>query len=67
MNQEHLFLNDLLVFLFHGVGGGHSINVSLDAHSKLLHFLKQNENNIWIASMVDVAEYIKEYQQKNKN
>lgn len=59
--------NDLLVFLFHGVGGGHSINVSLDAHSKLLHFLKQNENNIWIASMVDVAEYIKEYQQKNKN
>ena len=59
--------NDLLVFLFHGVGGGHSINVSLDAHSKLLHFLKQNENNIWIASMVDVAEYIKEYQQKNKD
>jgi peptidoglycan/xylan/chitin deacetylase (PgdA/CDA1 family) len=58
--------NDLLVFLFHGVGGGHTINVSIDAHSKLLHFLKKNENNIWIAPMVDVAAYIKEYQQKNK-
>jgi peptidoglycan/xylan/chitin deacetylase (PgdA/CDA1 family) len=58
--------NDLLVFLFHGVGGGHSINVSIKAHSKLLHFLKQNENNIWIAPLAKVAEYIKEYQQKNK-
>ena len=32
--------NDLLVFLFHGVGGGHDINVSVEAHSKLLYFLK---------------------------
>lgn len=49
----------LLVFLFHGVGGGHNINVDLDAHSKLLHFLKQHEKEIWIAPMVDVADYIK--------
>lgn len=51
----------LLVFLFHGVGGGHSINVSLDAHSKLIHYLKNNEKNIWIAPMVDVAEKISQY------
>jgi peptidoglycan/xylan/chitin deacetylase (PgdA/CDA1 family) len=49
----------LLVFLFHGVGGGHSLNVDLLAHSKLLHYLKQNEKTIWIAPMVDVAEKIK--------
>jgi peptidoglycan/xylan/chitin deacetylase (PgdA/CDA1 family) len=49
----------LLVFLFHGVGGEHSLNVSLEAHSRLLHFLKQNQENIWTAPMVDVAEYIK--------
>jgi sialate O-acetylesterase len=54
----------LLVFLFHGVGGGHSINESLSAHSQLLHFLKANEKNIWIAPMVDVAERIKAYQQQ---
>jgi peptidoglycan/xylan/chitin deacetylase (PgdA/CDA1 family) len=54
----------LLVFLFHGVGGGHNLNVSLDAHSRLLHFLKQHEQDIWIAPMVDVAEYIRKVQPK---
>jgi sialate O-acetylesterase len=49
----------LLVFLFHGVGGEHNINVSLQAHSGLLHFLKQNEKDIWIAPMIDVAKFIK--------
>jgi sialate O-acetylesterase len=44
------------------VGGEHSLNVSLDAHSQLLHFLKQNEENIWIAPMIDVAKFIKKYQ-----
>jgi peptidoglycan/xylan/chitin deacetylase (PgdA/CDA1 family) len=52
----------LLVFLFHGVGGGHNLNVGLKEHSQLLHFIKQNEKNIWVAPMVDVAERIKEYQ-----
>jgi peptidoglycan/xylan/chitin deacetylase (PgdA/CDA1 family) len=54
----------LLVFLFHGVGGEHSLNVSLEAHNKLLHFLKQNEQNIWITPMTEVAEYIKTHQRK---
>jgi len=54
----------LLVFLFHGVGGGHNINVGLQDHSKLLHYIKENENNIWVAPMVDVAEYIKKHQSK---
>jgi len=56
----------LLVFLFHGVGGGHSINVSLAAHSKLLHYLKKNEKDIWVAPMVDVAERVAAYQKKAK-
>jgi peptidoglycan-N-acetylglucosamine deacetylase len=54
----------LLVFLFHGVGGGHDLNVSLAAHSQLLHFLKQQEKNIWVAPMADVAMYIRQYQQQ---
>ena len=58
--------NKLLVFLFHGVGGEHALNVSLDAHHKLLQFLKQNENDIWIAPMVDVAAFIKDFQLKKK-
>jgi len=54
----------LLVFLFHGVGGEHNLNVSLDAHSRLLHFLKQNQKQIWVAPMLDVAEYAKKVQSK---
>lgn len=53
----------LLVFLFHGVGGGHNINESLSAHSQLLHYLKAHEKEIWIAPMVDVAQNISAYQQ----
>ena len=54
--------NTFLVFLFHGVGGEHSLNVSLEAHSQLLHFLKQNEKDIWIAPFIDVMEQVRKYQ-----
>jgi len=51
----------LLVLLFHGVGGGHGLNVSMEAHNQLLHFLKEHQEAIWVAPMVEVAEYIKQY------
>ena len=57
--REAMNNHALLVFLFHGVGGEHSLNVSLDAHSGLLHFLKQNEKDIWVAPLRDIAEYVK--------
>ena len=63
--KQAMKTHTLLVFLFHGVGGEHSLNVSLSAHSQLLHFLKQNQQDIWVAPMLDVAKYIKNYQQKN--
>jgi sialate O-acetylesterase len=50
----------LLVFLFHGVGGEHGLNVSLEAHSRLLHFLQEHQNEIWIAPMTEIASYIHE-------
>lgn len=56
--------NALLVFLFHGVGGEHGLNVSLSEHRKLLQFLKQQEKQVWVAPMVTVAEHIKKYQSK---
>ncbi len=62
--KQAMNTHTLLVFLFHGVGGEHSLTVSLDAHSQLLHFLQQNERDIWIAPMIDVAKYIQQYQQK---
>jgi peptidoglycan/xylan/chitin deacetylase (PgdA/CDA1 family) len=53
----------LLVFLFHGVGGGHSLNVDLAAHRQLLRYLKAHERDIYIAPMVEVAAKIRTSQQ----
>lgn len=58
--------HSLLIFLFHGVGGEHSINVELPEHWKLLQFLKENEKDIMIAPMIDVARHIKDWQSRNK-
>jgi peptidoglycan/xylan/chitin deacetylase (PgdA/CDA1 family) len=57
--------NSLLVILFHGVGGGNSLNVSLPAHREFLNYLKQNEKDIWIAPMIDVASHIKDWQYRD--
>jgi len=62
MVKQAMADHSLIVFLFHGVDGGNSLNVSLPAHRQLLHFLKQNQKDIWVAPMLDVAEYVKKYQ-----
>ena len=49
-----------IVFLFHGVGGEHPLNIDLEEHRKLLEYLKKRKKDIWVATMVDVAKYIKE-------
>lgn len=56
----------LLVFLFHGVGGEHSLNVSLGAHTQLLRYLKEQQKEVWVAPMVEVAEYVREHQSGKK-
>lgn len=56
--------NALIVFLFHGVGGEHSLDISLSDHRKLLHFLKQNEKDIWIAPFIEIAERVQGYNQR---
>lgn len=48
----------LLVIVFHGVGGEHSINISLEAHRNLMRFIKQNESKIWVAPFLEVAEFM---------
>lgn len=53
-----------IVFLFHGVGGEHPMNVEESEHQKLLDYLKKREKDIWVATMVDVAKYIKKEQER---
>ena len=57
--------NSLLVILFHGVGGGNSLNVALPDHRAFLTYLKQNQQDIWVAPMVEVAQHVKTWQAKN--
>ncbi len=63
--KQAMLSKTLLVFLFHGVGGEHGLNVSLEAHRQLLQFLKQNQKDIWIDTMLNVADYIKSYRARN--
>ena len=56
--------NSFLVILFHGVGGGNALNVSISAHREFLQYLKKNEKDIWIAPMLAAAEFIKTSQTK---
>jgi sialate O-acetylesterase len=65
--KEAIKNDALLVFLFHGVGGGHPINVSLEAHRELVYFLKQHVAEIWIAPLIDIAQYIKKYDVEKLN
>ncbi|MFN8253541.1 MAG: polysaccharide deacetylase family protein [Ferruginibacter sp.] len=58
--------NSLLIILFHGVGGGNSLNVSIDDHRKILSYIKQQEKDLMIAPMLEVAEHIKTWQANDK-
>jgi peptidoglycan/xylan/chitin deacetylase (PgdA/CDA1 family) len=64
--KEAMRKQGLLVFLFHGVGGEHGLNVSLPAHRELLAFLKGVQKQVWVAPMVDVAEHIKKVQARKQ-
>ena len=49
----------MLVYLFHGVGGEHSLNVSEQSHRALLDYLGEQEKNVWVTTMLQVAKYLK--------
>ncbi|ALI98298.1 polysaccharide deacetylase family protein [Rufibacter tibetensis] len=59
MVKKAMETNSMIVFLFHGVGGEHSLNVSLEAHRKLLQFLKKNEKDIWTTTFIEAAKHMK--------
>ncbi len=56
--------NAMIVFLFHGVGGGAPYSISTEDHSKFVHYLKEHESDMWITPMVNIAEFIKKKRQE---
>ncbi|MFO7880499.1 MAG: polysaccharide deacetylase family protein [Bacteroidales bacterium] len=55
-----------IVFVFHGIGGGHSSVFDKNEHLKLLEFLKENNDSIWTAPIIEIAKYINESQAGDK-
>lgn len=58
--------HSLLVILFHGVGGGNGLNVQLKDHREFLLYLRQRQQDLWVAPLIETATYIKEWQSKQK-
>jgi sialate O-acetylesterase len=48
----------LAVFMFHGVGGGHSISVPREAHQQLLAWLAQNKATVWTDTFRAVTAHV---------
>ena len=48
----------LAVVMFHGVGGGHGINVEREAHQQLLAWLDQNRKTVWTGTFLNVIEHV---------
>lgn len=49
----------LLVFLFHGVEKGSPLSTSYAIHKELVEYIESKESDIWIAPMVDIANFVK--------
>lgn len=50
----------LVVFLFHGVGGEHNLNVSTAAHAELLTYLQEKQKEVWVAPLIAIVEHVKQ-------
>ncbi len=52
--------NGLLIVLFHGVGGEHGLNIERKEHQKFIEYLSSRQDEFWVATLLDVADYINE-------
>lgn len=48
----------LLIFLLHGVGGGHSLNMELEEHQKMIEYLYGKKDEILITTMIEMTDFI---------
>jgi hypothetical protein len=48
----------LAVFMFHGVGGGHGLDVDREAHRKLLGWLAANKALVWTGTFRNVMKHV---------
>jgi sialate O-acetylesterase len=54
----------LLVFLFHGVGGGHGLDCAAETHSKIIKYIATKKSDILVEPLVEIAKYVDDFQKK---
>lgn len=56
--EEGIKQHAMTVFLFHGVGGDHSLNVDADAHQELIEYIEKNKDRLWNGTMLEAVELL---------
>ncbi len=56
--KEAVDAGGLAVIMFHGIGGGHRINVDRQAHQTLLDWLDRNRKSVWTDTFLHVTSHI---------
>jgi hypothetical protein len=56
--QKAIDASGMAVFMFHGVGGGHSIDVSREAHRQLLAWLAAHRETVWTDTFRSVMTHV---------
>ena len=49
----------MAVFMFHGVGGGHNLNVSRQAHRELIEYLDEHRDRFWTDTFAAVMDHLR--------
>jgi peptidoglycan/xylan/chitin deacetylase (PgdA/CDA1 family) len=49
----------MAVFMFHGVGGGHNLNVSRQAHRELIEYLDAQRDRFWTDTFAVVMDHLR--------
>ncbi|HEV8512399.1 MAG TPA: polysaccharide deacetylase family protein [Cyclobacteriaceae bacterium] len=47
----------MMVVLFHGVGGGHSINTDRKKHNDFLKYLKSHPDDFWVTTLLEASKH----------
>ena len=58
--EQAVAAGDWIIYMIHGVGEGtHGLFIDEDEHRQLVHFLGESQDEIWVAPLREIAQYLK--------
>jgi len=54
----------VVVFCFHGVGGGHNTNTPREVHQGLIDYLNAHRDRFWVATYIDMIDHVNAERQR---